>query len=354
MKTPLITVLITTYNYGQFIEQAIDSVLSQDFPLDRVQVVVVDDGSTDDTSERVEKYGSRVEYSFKPNQGQASALNVGIAKARGEIIALLDADDFFLPGKLSRIRQAFEQNPALGLVYHRLREWHMETNTYSDFGFQPTSGDIRSTPYFFSSYVTYPTSCLAFRRASLSPLLPIPENIRMLADCFLNALIPFLSPVQAVPEFLSMYRIHGNNSYYANDDNMPLEVRKARVEMWQIVVDAMFRWLADNGLTREQLPTRVFLDRWSLHVEGCLFQLTPPGRLRFFWYLMRYDSVCIQTGWRFRAVNHFNAFGALFTGYRRFHLLDPWRSKLSLWRRWLWRIGRSNVGKAGLRAGIGT
>src|SRR5229473_6986834 len=110
MTTPLVTVLITTYNYGRFIEEAIDSVFSQEYPPDKIQILVVDDGSTDDTSERIKKYGSRIEYFYKPNGGQASALNFGIAKARGEIVTLLDADDFFLPGKLARVVEAFQRD----------------------------------------------------------------------------------------------------------------------------------------------------------------------------------------------------------------------------------------------------
>src|SRR5215831_667914 len=105
MSLPLISVLITTHNYGRFIEEAIESVLSQDFPSDQVEILVVDDGSTDDTPERVKKYGLRIRYLYKPNGGQASALNFGIARACGEFIALLDADDLFLPGKLRRIIQ---------------------------------------------------------------------------------------------------------------------------------------------------------------------------------------------------------------------------------------------------------
>src|SRR5271170_5646108 len=102
MSTPVITVLIIAYNYGRFVEEAIDSVLAQDFPLDNVEIIVVDDGSTDDTAERVGKYGSKIQYFHKSNGGQASALNLGFAKARGEIVVLLDADDLFLPGKLAR------------------------------------------------------------------------------------------------------------------------------------------------------------------------------------------------------------------------------------------------------------
>src|SRR5262249_10958278 len=98
-----VTVLVDTYNYGQYIEDAIDSVLAQEFPPEQREILVVDDGSTDDTAERVRKYGDRIQFFCKPNGGQASALNFGIARAQGEIVALLDGDDYWLPGKLQRV-----------------------------------------------------------------------------------------------------------------------------------------------------------------------------------------------------------------------------------------------------------
>src|SRR5579864_3972849 len=198
-----VTVLITTYNYGQFIEQAIDSVLAQDYPAEKVQILVVDDGSTDDTAERVKKYGSRVDYFQKANGGQASALNFGFAKACGEIVALLDADDMFVPTKLSCVAQAFQADPKLGMVYHRTREWKAETDEYREYEFFPVSGDLHKEPEKFAYYIPQPTTCVCFRRSSVEPLLPIPENIRMNADCFIVALIPFLAPVLAMPEFFS-------------------------------------------------------------------------------------------------------------------------------------------------------
>ena len=115
MSPPLISVLITTYNYGRFIEGSIDSVLSQDFLPDQLEVVVVDDGSTDDTAERVRKYDSRVQYFYQPNGGQASALNFGFAMARGEIIFLLDGDDVLSTG---------ESRPRGGGVSTRPSPWH--------------------------------------------------------------------------------------------------------------------------------------------------------------------------------------------------------------------------------------
>jgi len=70
-ETPSISVLITAYNYGRFIEEAIDSVLAQDYPTDRIEIVVVDDGSTDDTPVRIQRYGTKIIYLRKANAGQA-------------------------------------------------------------------------------------------------------------------------------------------------------------------------------------------------------------------------------------------------------------------------------------------
>jgi|SRR5712664_1926500 len=323
MTAPLSTVLITTYNYGQFLEQAIDSILAQDFPPDNIQILVVDDGSTDDTSERVKKYGSRIEYFYKPNGGQASALNFGFAKARGEIIALLDADDLFQPGKLARIVAAFQQDPALGMVYHRLLEWDMQTNERREWNYPAISGDIHAAPDRFLTYIPHPTSCISFRRSSLNRLLPIPEHIRMLADGFLVNLIPFLSPILALPELLTLYRIHGKNSYYADERQMPVELRKSRLQSRQVQVDAMGKWLVDNGFTRKQPAVRAFLDRWTLYQEKDEFLLNPPGRLQFFRHLLLYNR-CYgpHMSWRLRLFNNFNAFASLVTGYRHFAFLE--------------------------------
>ena len=110
-----ISVVIPTYNYGRFVREAIDSVLAQTCaPL---EIVVVDDGSTDDTEQIVRSYGDRVRYIRQENAGVAAARNTGIANARGEYIAFLDSDDVWLPEKLAKQLARFDSDPGLGLVY---------------------------------------------------------------------------------------------------------------------------------------------------------------------------------------------------------------------------------------------
>ena len=185
MRPPQVTVLIDSYNYGHFIEEAIDSVLSQDFPAEQMEVLVVDDGSTDDTPERIKKYEGKIRYLRKANGGQASAFNFGLRRSRGDIIAFLDADDYWLPGKLRRVVEEFAEHPDAGMVYHKVRPLDSRHHVFQELGLPLVSGFLLSNTKELLNYVLYPTSFLAFRRSLLGPLLPIPENLTIQADAYL-------------------------------------------------------------------------------------------------------------------------------------------------------------------------
>jgi glycosyltransferase involved in cell wall biosynthesis len=354
MTAPFVTVLITTYNYGQFIEQAVDSVLAQEYPHNKIQILVVDDGSTDDTSERVKKYGSRIEYLQKPNGGQASALNLGIARARADIIAFLDADDLFVPEKLARVSEAFGRNPALGMVYHPYIEWHVQTGQRVLSRLPLVSGDARKDPAPFFYYQPYATSSVILRKSSLGPLLPIPEDIRMLADCFLVQLVPLLAPILAIPEPLTLYRIHGNNCYYADERDMPKDTASARWLLVRTVFDAMRTWLARNGYRSGKPPVQYFRNRWYLYEQQLQSSFNAPGRLRLFWFMVRENNARgpIQS-WKVTTFNYLVCLLALIFGYKKtqlvydFLLYEMW---LPLWH---FLLGRTRPLRhaLGLRAG---
>src|ERR1700744_6122202 len=100
MTRPRVTALIDTYNHEQYISQTVQSVLDQDFSPEELEIVVVDDGSTDGTASIVESFAPRVKLIRKKNGGQASAFNTGFAASTGEIVAILDGDDWWAKGKL--------------------------------------------------------------------------------------------------------------------------------------------------------------------------------------------------------------------------------------------------------------
>src|SRR5713226_4036240 len=93
--TPLVSIIITSYNYGRFLTECIDSALSQTHR--PTEVIVVDDGSTDHSSDIIRGYGDRIRATLKPNEGPASSWNLGFTQSRGEFVLFLDSDDALLP-----------------------------------------------------------------------------------------------------------------------------------------------------------------------------------------------------------------------------------------------------------------
>ncbi len=111
---PLVSVIIPTYNCSRYICAAVDSVLAQTYK--NKEVIVVDDGSTDDTKEVLQRYGSEIRYHFQSNSGPSAARNTGIKLATGDMISFLDADDVWLPKKLELQVNLMNQHGDVGLV----------------------------------------------------------------------------------------------------------------------------------------------------------------------------------------------------------------------------------------------
>lgn len=120
-----VSVIIPSYNYGRFIAEAIGSALRQS--LAPGEIVVVDDGSADDTAEIVAGFGERVRYIRQENAGVCVARNRGVAESSGELIAFLDADDIWEPTKLEKQAELFERDGRIGLVHCGMREFDTDT-----------------------------------------------------------------------------------------------------------------------------------------------------------------------------------------------------------------------------------
>jgi len=333
-----VTALVDTYNCGHFIEEAIDSVLAQDFPPEQMEILVVDDGSADDTADCVRKYGDRIQYFYKPNGGQASALNYGIARARGEIVAFLDGDDYWLPGKLQRIAAEFEKHQEAGMVYHNFCCKHASMPDPLPFsGLGGVSGFLPDNRKSLLGYDLYPTATLAFRKSVLQQLVPIPESLIVQADAHLTACVIFVAPIVYIDQPLTVYRVHADNTWncVANtprscnifEGNAAAKARlERRVITTRAIGEGVREWLERNGFDVNRPDLRAFLMQWTISSRAGEFALSPPGRLRFFHHLLDQSWYFgSRMTWRHLVVHHANAFGSLFVGYRNFHRLDEWR-----------------------------
>jgi hypothetical protein len=215
---PLVSVVVDNYNYGEFVERAVESALAQSYP--RVEVIVVDDGSTDDSHCRLRRFADRAVIAAKPNGGQASAFNIGFALARGDIVLFLDADDALYPDAVARVVPAFA--PGVAKVHFRLDAVGRDDerlgwcNPPDDWPL-PT-GDVVPTLLTTGRYVTPPTSGNAFRRSALDTIMPIPEpTFRISADGYLVNAAPFHGDVAAIEAPLGVYRVHGDNHWAPRD-----------------------------------------------------------------------------------------------------------------------------------------
>ena len=216
MGKPFVSVLIDTYNHERFIEEAIVSVLEQDFSASDREILVVDDGSTDRTPEIVRKFEPQVRLLRKENGGQASAFNAGIPECRGEIIAFLDGDDWWAPKKLTRVIQAFAEEPSLGIVGHGIVNVQRDSSEQIEslrehFRFQADS--MEGAQLFRRRGAFLGTSRMAIRAGLLRRIGPVPEGIEIQADEYLFTLAAALACARILPEALTYYRLHEGNSF---------------------------------------------------------------------------------------------------------------------------------------------
>lgn len=115
VEKKLVSVIIPTYNRGNWIKEAVESVLTQSYP--NYELIVVDDGSSDDTGKALRSINSKIRYIFQPNSGPSSARNKGLELSRGEWIAFLDSDDLWKPEKLTAQMEAFQKEPQFKIFY---------------------------------------------------------------------------------------------------------------------------------------------------------------------------------------------------------------------------------------------
>jgi glycosyltransferase involved in cell wall biosynthesis len=289
-KQPFVSAIINTYNYGHFIERAIDSVLAQTLSKDDMEVIIVDDGSTDDTPERIKKYEDRIIYIRKENGGQASAFNSGIAHARGEIIALLDSDDYWAPDKLKIAADHFRNNGNLDIFYHNL-----QIVDISGIPVRPYATDIPAasvpekidTASFLKGFIKPfpPTSGMTLRKSCLDIIMPVPEHYDICADTYIHYLA-YLNAreILFVPDMHGYYRMHGNNNFLNGD-----EVNKLNhiIRIYSLLVGDLSLYGKSSKRDTAYLVKRVefLVEYWKLE-HKILTLPTISKKICYLWYML--------------------------------------------------------------------
>lgn len=210
--TPLVSIIVTNFNYGAYVTAAVESALAQSYAA--VEVIVVDDGSTDNSREKLTRFADRTMLLLETNAGQAAAMNRGYQKCRGEFVLFLDADDVLEPEAIERALATWQVGDAK--VQFALRGIDA-TGGALDFRFPGTtmhSGDLRTLTTVYGGYPSPPTSGNLFTRAMLDAVMPIPEQRwRRWPDTYLILSAPFHGAIRSVEESLGRFRLHGSNSW---------------------------------------------------------------------------------------------------------------------------------------------
>jgi len=219
---PFVSVLIDTYNHERFIEEAIVSVLEQDFPTSEREILVMDDGSTDGTPEIVRKFEPQLKLIRKANGGQASAFNAGIPECKGEIVSFLDGDDWWAREKLSKVASVLSAEPECGIVGHGIANAFTDGNNTIDAVSKAERlrlNSLAAARVFRLPKSYLGTSRMTMRTQIAQRILPVPEMLTIEADEYLFTLAAALSDLMILPDVLTYYRQHGGNLYNAAGGN---------------------------------------------------------------------------------------------------------------------------------------
>jgi glycosyltransferase involved in cell wall biosynthesis len=299
MSIPFVTVLIDTYNHESFIEEAIASVLAQEFPASETEILVVDDGSTDRTPDLVRKFGPRVRLLHKVNGGQASAFNEGIREARGEIVAFLDGDDWWTPGKLTAVAGVFAAEAGVGLVGHGITHVYPDGRQHTELPREVSRFRINlvaDARKFCARRGFLGTSRMAYRSEILSRIGAVPEALKFEADEYLFSIAGIFADVMILRESFTFYRLHDRNLFQLANGSaegirkkqqvlaalaqslrerfkqlaLPDDVARIIVECVQVEADSL-RLVADGGFPWETVSTELKIMR-TFHRDASLWQ----------------------------------------------------------------------------------
>lgn len=210
--TRKISVIIPTYNYGRFIADAIKGVLAQTYPIE--EIIVIDDGSTDDTAEIVAGFVPQVKYFKQENSGVCAARNNGVKRSSGDYIAFLDADDIWHPEKIAKQIKRFEEDAEIGLVHCGMREFDNESGETVQLHLEGEEGWIADDLLLFEKpAIAGCGGAILISRKAFSESGEFDTNLIVAEDWDFCYRVARKFKVGFVREVLMDYRNHGKNAH---------------------------------------------------------------------------------------------------------------------------------------------
>ena len=230
---PLVSVIIPTFNYGRYISLAIESLQKQSYPVEHIEIIVVDDGSTDNTLEVLEPFIEKkvIRYYYQTNKGKASSTRHAIKKSNGKYIFNLDADDYYLPDKIANSVKLFEAYEKLVHVGSSAKIFYQETESW---GVEKLPSDIVGRVMngnwllqrFYKNNIHYGAGSTYAARACNLKAIEIPDAVDMYIDEFLLlSVLPF-GESYLIEEPQSVWRVHSNN-YSGQSSGIDSQIKKA-------------------------------------------------------------------------------------------------------------------------------
>lgn len=231
---PRVSIVIPSFNQGRFIRETIDSVLSQDYR--HVEVLIMDGGSDDGTLGVLESYSRvpEVKWWSEPDRGVADAVNKGMAKARGEIIAIQSSDDVYLPGAIRAAVEAMAEHEEAAIVYGDIEHIDERSRPLGKDVLQPF--DLK---YYLGRFSYIPQPSAFFRAAVIDDIGGWRSDVSYAADADYWLRIAVKHPVLKIDRLMARYRHHAEQR----------DTQKAKISRdWEKTVRDL---LADNSLSRE-------------------------------------------------------------------------------------------------------
>jgi len=281
----LVSIIVNNYNYGSYLTEAIGSALRQTYR--PVEVIVVDDGSTDNSAEVIRSFRDRIVPVFKDNGGQASALNEGFAHCHGQVVIFLDADDVLLPSAAGRSAEIFAAQPNTAKVQYRMTvidEQGRESGIRGAAHIPLQSGDLRRQEVSFPFDLPWAAmSANAFSAAVLRQIFPIPAERygKAGADWYLAHVASLFGEVRAIDDVCALYRIHGANQYARAEAALDLDHIRHSVRYADVTREYLQNFADRLGIERPStiLSVSDVANRLtSLRLEPALHPL--PGETR--------------------------------------------------------------------------